>query len=72
MKQTNHHNHSFKYFSETVAIVKDFALKEMKKAVKKQLYYHNCQHIQGVQRRANQIFQVIKPYWKKSLHHQAP
>ncbi len=68
MKQTNH---SFQYFSDTVAIVKKFALTEMKKeAEAKQLYYHNCQHVQGVQRRANQIFQVVKPYWQKSLDHQ--
>ncbi len=70
MKQTNHHHHSFQDFSKTVAIIKAFALQEMKKeAEKKQLYYHNCHHVQGVERRANQIFQVIKPYWQNNLEY---
>ncbi|RAM49682.1 MAG: hypothetical protein C6Y22_21040 [Hapalosiphonaceae cyanobacterium JJU2] len=70
MKQTNHHSHSFQKFSKTVAKVRDFALQEMKKeAEQKQLYYHNCQHVQGVERRANQIFQVIKPYWQNNLEY---
>ncbi|TBR60293.1 hypothetical protein B4U84_05275 [Westiellopsis prolifica IICB1] len=70
MKQTNHHNHSFQKFSKTVARVRDFALQEMKQeAEQKQLYYHNCQHVQGVERRANQIFQVIKPYWQNNLEY---
>ncbi|TFI52298.1 hypothetical protein BLD44_021730 [Mastigocladus laminosus UU774] len=70
MKQTNHHNHSLQKFSKTVARVRDFALQEMKQeAEQKQLYYHNCQHVQGVERRANQIFQVIKPYWQNNVEY---
>ncbi len=55
-------------FAEAIGLVNNFARQEMhKESEQKQLYYHNIEHINGVERRANQIFQAIKPYWEKSL-----
>ncbi|MBT9315951.1 hypothetical protein IXB50_11015 [Leptothoe spongobia TAU-MAC 1115] len=54
-------------FSETVALTKQFALTEFDQAIKtQQLYYHNRWHIEAVQRRANQLFAIIAPYWQES------
>lgn len=42
--------------------VENFALAEVKQeAQTKQLYYHNLNHVYGVKRRANIIFQALKP-----------
>ncbi|NEO11962.1 MAG: hypothetical protein F6J98_15970 [Moorea sp. SIO4G2] len=55
-------------FIEAVTRVKTFALLEMEKETeRKQLYYHNCDHVKGVQRRADRIFQAIRPYWEACL-----
>ncbi|NEP27981.1 hypothetical protein, partial [Moorena sp. SIO3I6] len=55
-------------FVEAVTRVKTFALLEMEKETeRKQLYYHNCDHVKGVQRRADRIFQAIRPYWEACL-----
>lgn len=55
-------------FVEVVARVKTFALGEFdREVVLHQLYYHTREHINGVQRRANLIFQVISPGWEASL-----
>ncbi|NEO93582.1 MAG: hypothetical protein F6K56_26610 [Moorea sp. SIO3G5] len=55
-------------FVEAVTRVKTFALLEMEKETeRKQLYYHTCDHVKGVQRRADRIFQTIRPYWEAGL-----
>lgn len=55
-------------FAEAVTTVKNFALQEFDKEIaQKQLYYHTRDHVNGVQRRADMIFQVIRPYWEASL-----
>lgn len=53
--------------AESVAQIKTFALQEFdREIVQKQLYYHTRDHINNVQRRAQQIFQVVCPYWSAS------
>ncbi len=55
-------------FAEAVTRVKNFALQEFdKEIVQKQLYYHTRAHVNGVQRRAEMIFQAIRSDWKASL-----
>lgn len=34
---------------------------------KKQLYYHNREHIQQVQQRSDRIFQAIAPFWENAI-----
>ena len=54
-------------FAEAVTKVKNFALQEFDKEIaQKQLYYHTREHVNGVQRRAQIIFQVIRPDWEAS------
>lgn len=51
--------------AESVAQIKTFALQEFEREIlQKQLYYHTREHVNNVQRRANQIFQAVCPYWK--------
>jgi len=51
--------------AESVAQIKTFALQEFDREIaQKQLYYHTREHVNNVQRRANQIFQAVCPYWK--------
>ena len=51
--------------AESIDQIKTFALQEFdREIVQKQLYYHTREHINNVKRRANQIFQVVCPYWK--------
>ncbi|MGK7897632.1 MAG: hypothetical protein AB4372_29460 [Xenococcus sp. (in: cyanobacteria)] len=53
-------------FEEAVAIVKNFALREIQTESKqKQLYYHSCNHAYAVQKRANIIFQALEPFVKE-------
>lgn len=60
-------------FNEAVALAKTFTETEMQEEVKqKNLYFHNLAHVRGVQRRANQLFQVLKPYWQRTLPSDAP
>lgn len=55
-------------FASAVARLKNFALQEFDREIaQKQLYYHTREHINNVQRRANIIFQAIRPYWEISL-----
>lgn len=55
-------------FASAIANVKTFVLKEFDREIaENQLYYHNHEHINNVQRRANTIFRVICPYWQASL-----
>ena len=55
-------------FAEAVTRVKTFALQEFDQEVaQKQLYYHTRDHLSNVQRRADKIFQVVRPYWEASL-----
>ena len=50
-------------FSETVQLVEKYALKEIKQETEaKQLYYHTVNHAIAVKRRANTIFQAVRPY----------
>ena len=53
--------------AESIAQIKTFALQEFdRETVQKQLYYHTRDHINNVQRRADQIFEVVCPYWSAS------
>ncbi len=53
--------------AESVAQIETFALQEFdREIVQKQLYYHTRDHVNNVQRRADQIFQVVCPYWGAS------
>lgn len=55
-------------FAEVVTRVKTFVQESFDREIaKNQLYYHNYEHINNVQRRANTIFRVICPYWQASL-----
>ena len=50
--------------AESVAQIKTLALQEFdREIVQKQLYYHTREHVNNVQRRANQIFLAVSPYW---------
>jgi len=49
-------------FAEVVAIVTAFVLDEFDREItEKQLYYHTREHINGVRKRANLIFQTVYP-----------
>lgn len=51
--------------AESIAQIKTFALQEFdREIVQKQLYYHTRDHVNNVQRRGEQIFQVVRPYWE--------
>lgn len=55
-------------FAESVAKVKAFSLQEFDRQIaKKQLYYHNREHIQQVQQRSDRIFQAIAPFWENAI-----
>lgn len=55
-------------FAESVEQVAAFSLAELDRQItQNQLYYHNREHIKGVQQRAEQIFRTIRPAWKVSL-----
>lgn len=50
-------------FIDTIAHIKSLALQDFDREVtEKQLCYHTRDHIAGVQRRASQIFQVLRPH----------
>jgi hypothetical protein len=50
-------------FTDAIAHIKKMALEVFAHEIaEKQLCYHTHEHIAGVQRRASQIFQVIRPY----------
>ncbi len=52
-------------FAESIDCIKTFALQEFAREIKaQQLYYHTYEHINNVQRRSQQIFQAIRPYWE--------
>lgn len=51
-------------FTQSVARVTAFALDQFEREIaSQQLRYHNLEHINGVQQRANRIFQAVRPYW---------
>jgi hypothetical protein len=51
--------------AESIAQIKTLALQEFEREIlHKQLYYHTREHVNNVERRANQIFQAVCPYWK--------
>jgi hypothetical protein len=51
--------------AESIAQIKTFALQEFdQEIVQKQLYYHTRDHVNNVQRRGEQIFQAVRPYWE--------
>ncbi|AFY57848.1 hypothetical protein Riv7116_5476 [Rivularia sp. PCC 7116] len=55
-----------KNFEQAISVIKEFAFTEVKKeAEKKQLYFHNHAHAEAVQRRAEIIFNAIKPFWNQ-------
>ena len=57
-----------KSFAETVQLVENYAIIEIRQETsKKQLYYHTLSHALGVKRRANRIFQSIKPVLAQSI-----
>lgn len=55
-------------FAEMAKLVENFALQEIRQETKqKQLYYHTVAHAYGVKRRANLIFQALKPIFESSI-----
>ena len=55
-------------FAESVEQVIAFILAELDRQItQNQLYYHNREHIKGVQQRAEQIFRTIRPAWEVTL-----
>jgi hypothetical protein len=55
-------------FAEMAKLVENFALQEIRRETKqKQLYYHTVAHAYGVKRRANLIFQALKPILESSI-----
>ncbi|XGV97162.1 MAG: hypothetical protein ACAF41_31125 [Leptolyngbya sp. BL-A-14] len=50
-------------FEEAIVALKTFALQAFdREIIEQKLCYHTREHVEGVQRRANQIFQVVHPY----------
>lgn len=59
--------------AESIAQIKTFALEEFdREIVQKQLYYHTRQHLYNVERRANQIFHTVCPYWQAAPDAEQP
>ncbi len=59
--------------AESVAQIETFALQEFEREiVEKQLYYHTRDHVNNVQRRGNQIFQAVCPYWSAAPNEGKP
>jgi hypothetical protein len=55
-------------FEQAARRVENFALIETQKSAhQKQLYYHNCVHINGVKHRAVKIFEAIIPFLKENF-----
>lgn len=55
-------------FADAIACVQQFALQVFDHQIaKKQLYYHNREHIQQVQQRSDRIFQAIAPFWENAI-----
>jgi hypothetical protein len=55
-------------FVDAIACVQQFALQVFDHQIaKKQLYYHNREHIQQVQQRSDRIFQAIAPFWENAI-----
>jgi hypothetical protein len=55
-------------FADAIACVQQFALQVFDRQIaKKQLYYHNREHIQQVQQRSDRIFQAIAPFWENAI-----
>jgi hypothetical protein len=55
-------------FEQAVRRVENFALMQTQKSAhQKQLYYHNCVHVNGVKQRAVKIFQAIIPFLKEKF-----
>jgi hypothetical protein len=55
-------------FANAIACVQQFALQVFDRQIaKKQLYYHNREHIQHVQQRSNRIFKAIAPFWENAI-----
>ncbi len=54
-------------FAESVSRATEFVIETFNREIEtKQLYYHNHEHIEGVQNRALRIFEAVRPYWKAS------
>jgi len=52
-------------FAAAIAHVKTVVWQEFEREVTaQQLVYHTREHVEGVQRRAATIFQVVRPYWQ--------
>jgi hypothetical protein len=50
-------------FAETIAHIQMLALEDFDREIAaKQLCYHTREHVEGVQRRARQLFQAVYPY----------
>lgn len=59
-------------FAQAAKRVEQFALVEMQKlAEQKQLYYHNCVHVNEVKQRADKIFKAIVPFLSKNCDSEA-
>ena len=55
-------------FEAAIAQVQSFVLQVFdREIVQNKLYYHTREHVKAVQRRANTIFQAVRPFWKVSL-----
>lgn len=55
-------------FADSVARLNQVVLADMEReSIEKQLYYHRKEHLMDVQRRAQLIFQVIRPYLSADL-----
>ena len=67
----NYWNENPSSFAETVELVKNYAIGEIRQETKtKQLYYHTLDHSLAVQRRVKQIFQELKFVLSQSLSSQ--
>ena len=59
--------------ADSIAQIKAFALQEFEREIlQKQLYYHTREHVNNVERRANQIFQAVCPYWQAAPAQEQP
>lgn len=55
-------------FVQAVAQLGTFAIAEFDREIERHsLFYHTWEHVNGVQQKANTMFQVIRPYWEASL-----
>ncbi len=56
-------------FADSVELIQGYAQYQMQQEAKdKLLYFHNLNHVLGVQRRAELLFETVRPHWQAELN----